>query len=326
MIGTYPTPIERVSALSTPTTQLWVKRDDLTGDLYGGNKVRKLERILEEAKRRGAERLVTFGGAGSHHVLATTIYGVRAGFRVAAVLTPQHHTPHAQLALSTALSWGLEPWPAPHIVAVPFVLAARIRSGDYLVAPGGSSLLGTLGYVDAARELAGQIALGVMPVPDLVVTALGSGGTAAGLLAGLACDRTLGTRILAVRVVSRFLAGARRTVRLAEQATRYLRSPVDKAALAERLEVEARYFGHGYGWPTPEGNAATQAAASCGLVLDPTYTAKTFAAALDRVRAGGARHILYWHTLSRAAGSPPPGFAMLRPLSAGVDRYRWLFR
>jgi D-cysteine desulfhydrase len=86
MLGHYPTAAHRLDALSRAGAELWIKRDDLTSKLYGGNKVRKLELIFAAAAARGARRLFTAGAAGSHHVLATTIYGRRAGFDVAALL------------------------------------------------------------------------------------------------------------------------------------------------------------------------------------------------------------------------------------------------
>src|SRR5215472_6673366 len=95
MLGSYPTPLEPLEALSRPGCSLWIKRDDLTNPLYGGNKVRKLERLLADAKQRGAQRILTVGAVGSHHVLATAVFGRRAGFEVEAVLVPQPRTAHA---------------------------------------------------------------------------------------------------------------------------------------------------------------------------------------------------------------------------------------
>ena len=76
------------------------------------------------------------------------------------------------------------------------------------------------------------------------------------------------------------------------------------ADVLSRLEVEASYLGEGYGHPTAAGEAATRAAEQVGLALDPTYTAKAFAAALEQVARGSFRHVLFWHTLSSAALSP----------------------
>src|SRR5215471_7640867 len=87
--GNYPTALEALTGLSTATTALWIKRDDLTNPTYGGNKIRKLEKLLADAKRRGAERIVTVGAIGSHHVLATGIFARSLGMKVEAVVVPQ---------------------------------------------------------------------------------------------------------------------------------------------------------------------------------------------------------------------------------------------
>src|SRR5688572_25686364 len=179
VIGRYPTPVQRLS-LSTDRCELWVKRDDLTNDAYGGNKVRKLEYILERARERSARRIVTFGAAGSHHVLATTLHGRRAGFDVAAILSPQPRSERAVKNLRVALALRLQAIPTSSMALSPVVLPTVLRQGDFVVGPGGSTLHGTLGYVDAAFELAGQVERGEMPAPDIIVVALGSAGTAGG--------------------------------------------------------------------------------------------------------------------------------------------------
>src|SRR5262245_61649799 len=81
-LGRFPTAVARLDGLLPPSVELWIKRDDESGVAYGGNKVRKLEFLLGEARARGARRLVTLGAIGSHHVLATAIYGKQAGFAV----------------------------------------------------------------------------------------------------------------------------------------------------------------------------------------------------------------------------------------------------
>ena len=124
-LGTYPTPIERLEALSRPGCGLWVKRDDLTSALYGGNKVRKLERLLADAKEKGAERILTVGAVGSHHVLATAVYGKRAGLAVEAVLVPQPRTDHVVDDLRADLAQGMKAIPASSYAHAAVRIAAR---------------------------------------------------------------------------------------------------------------------------------------------------------------------------------------------------------
>jgi len=153
-LGHYPTPVERVEGLSAPGSELWIKRDDRTGDVYGGNKVRKLEWLLHDARERGATRVVTVGAAGSHHVLATTYYGKKVGLEVEAVLVPQPVTPHVVEVLRADLALGLHAFPVSSWGAAPLTLARRVARGARLITVGGSSVVGSMGYVSAARELA----------------------------------------------------------------------------------------------------------------------------------------------------------------------------
>jgi len=236
-------------------------------------------------------------------VLATTVYGRRAGFEVAAILTPQPRSEHAMQSLRAGLAQGLRAFAAPSIAALPIVFARVLRRRDFVVEPGGSSVAGTLGYVDAALELGEQIRAGELPNPDVIVVGLGSGGTAAGLLAG-SVGSGLSTKIIAVRIVSPALMGRQRTLWLALRAARRRGFAVGIAALARGLEVERGYLGRGYGYPSRDGDRAMEVAAPAGISLDTTYTAKTFAAVLDIAQKGRFRNVLYWHTLSSAPLAP----------------------
>jgi 1-aminocyclopropane-1-carboxylate deaminase/D-cysteine desulfhydrase-like pyridoxal-dependent ACC family enzyme len=297
--GRYPTPVRLLAELSGPSTSLWIKHDDLASPIYGGNKVRKLDRLLADAKKRNAERVVTIGAVGSHHVLATGIFGASVGFHVEAVLLRQPSTAHVLDNVRADLAQGVELFPAASYAQAAVILAARVAKGAYYIPVGGSNRIGTQGFVDAASELAQQVRRGELPEPDLIVVPLGSGGTVAGLLAGLAQQR-LRTRVLGITVVEPAALLERAARALAKQCVkRELRHTV-----LERLEITRNYLGRGYGHATPEGERATLEAAKVGVTLDPTYTSKAFAATLDRVAAGRERNILYWHTLSSAPMQP----------------------
>jgi 1-aminocyclopropane-1-carboxylate deaminase/D-cysteine desulfhydrase-like pyridoxal-dependent ACC family enzyme len=304
VLGRYPTPVQRIDALSAKDCDLWVKRDDLTQEVYGGNKVRKLEHLLADAIAHGARRVVTIGAVGSHHVLATTHFGRLAGLEVEAVLVPQARTPHVLDVLRADVALGLHAFPASSWGKVPWVVAWRMACGARFIPLGGSSVLGSMGYVTAARELAAQVRDGVLPEPDVCVVALGSGGTAAGLAAGFEAEG-LSTRIVGVCVSppAWVLRGIAR--RLARACARRLGMRRARSQIAARLSADARFIGDGYGRSIDAGVAATRIASdAAGLALDPTYTAKAFASALWHVRARRGRHILYWHTLSSAPMAP----------------------
>lgn len=315
-LGHYPTPITELTraaeTLGLPPGSLLAKRDDLTSDVYGGNKVRKLERLLDEARAKGARRIVTIGAVGSHHVLATAIFGRLQGFEVDAVLAPQADTPHAEAVARVGTTLGFTPYPVGSFAAVPLAVARRLRGGAYLIPPGGSSVTGSLAYVDAGLELARQIAAGECPRPSSIVVALGSGGTAAGILVGLeragllvGSDGQAPVELVAVQVVDPPFASAATTLSLALAIQRRLGARLGRSLIArmsQSLRVVRGQLGRGYGWPTEAGARATALAALDGLDLDPTYTAKAFAGAVDEAGAKRlAGPVLFWMTLSAAA-------------------------
>jgi 1-aminocyclopropane-1-carboxylate deaminase/D-cysteine desulfhydrase-like pyridoxal-dependent ACC family enzyme len=282
-----------------------VKRDDLLSRRYGGNKVRKLEHLLEEARRRGAKRIVTLGAAGSHHVLATAIYGKDLGFEVEAVLVPQPSTEHAKNNLRVALAHGLSVVTAPSWSFAPLVALTRLRRRTYVIPVGGSNAVGSLGYVEAARELAAQVSAGDLPEPDVVVVAVGSGGTAAGLAVGFE-QAGLETRVRGV-VVSPPVAIVSALTRRVTRATAKLAGLSSAAAsrAAARITLDGSFLGKGYGHPTAASEAAIVAAAEQGIALDAIYTAKAYACALT----AREENVLFWHTLSSAPleeGDPLP--------------------
>lgn len=299
-LGTFPTSVERLAGASTAHVDVWVKRDDRSGERYGGNKVRKLEPVLFEAKRKGKKRLLTVGAAGSHHVLATTLYGTIHGFRVAAVLVPQPTSPHVEENLRAGLGLGLEAHRACGYADTPLQVLAHMSLETAFVPLGGSSVVGTLGYVSAALELAEQVGRGEIPEPDLIVTALGSGGTVAGLAVGLEASG-LRTRVLGVAVSSPAAMHAAMMRNLVKRASKRVPGVDPKHALA-RVTVDAERIGAGYGHATRAGDEATAIALAQGLVLDPTYTAKSFAGLLAerdaRERKATSSTLLFWHTLS----------------------------
>jgi 1-aminocyclopropane-1-carboxylate deaminase/D-cysteine desulfhydrase-like pyridoxal-dependent ACC family enzyme len=299
-LSSVPTPVEPLPALSTRTSSLFLKRDDRLNDLYGGNKVRKLEHLFGAARAEGKRRLLTVGAAGSHQVLATALLGAREGFEVEAVLVTQPDTAHARRNLRVALARGLRAHPAGAWALAPLVLARWWSRDAYFIPLGGSNATGSLGFVEAARELGAQVRGGAMPEPDVIVVALGSGGTAAGLAVGLE-EEGLGTRVVGVAIShpspALSLASRRLAITTASLAGHSIAFGV---RAARRIEVTGRFVGRGYGYPTRAGQEALAEAARAGVMLDPTYTAKAFACALARVQSGRDRTILFWHTLSTA--------------------------
>lgn len=307
----YPTPVRACPELSHARAELWLKNDGLSHAIYGGNKVRKAERLVAEAVRRGARRVLSFGAAGSHHLLTLTLFARAAGLQSAAIVFPQPFTEHALDTLRAGLGLGLELEPAQHAALIPWHLPRVLGRGDYLIAPGGSNVIGTRACADAIDELATQIDAGQLPLPDLIVAPLGSGGTCAGLAAGLV-RRGLPCRVLGVQVVGG--VGPRLAARyLARETLRSSGATERIAELRDRLSFDTTQVGPGYGAGSGAGAHATAVARELGLDLDQTYTAKAFASVLELLRTASPaeaeqlrrpKRILYWHTLSATALEP----------------------
>jgi len=303
-----PSPVAELARLGGKA--IWIKNDGLYGTVYGGNKPRKLEFILPEVQRTGTATIITFGGLGTHHGLATALYGRQQGLRTVLLLVDQP----VDDVVRRQLCWLHQAGAILHYTATaqrtrllaPLTLLRyadwRRHKLPYLLQPGGSTPVGTLGYVNAALELAEQVAAKELPEPETIVVALGSSGTAAGLALGLQLAG-LGSRLVAVQVSDIMPLTPQTVARLANRTARLMRrrgatlpsTKIEPAAIT----VLSDWLGEGYGYPTPEAERAQALLQeSEGLALDLTYTAKTVAALLALLEDGrlGEGPTLYWHT------------------------------
>jgi D-cysteine desulfhydrase len=319
-LAVLPTPVERLPLHE----HAWIKRDDLSSPIYGGNKVRKLEFILAEARTRGATRLITAGAAGSHHALATAVFGRELGFEVTLVLFPQPISDHVREVLLLDHALGAELRMTSRMTFVPSaVTTARLgywRERVHVIAPGGSDPTGTVGYVNAALELGAQIDAGELPEPELVVVAAGTMGTAAGLAIGFTL-LGLQARIIGTRISSRLVThetGLRKLIRGTAAMLGRHGVEVDPAAASERITLSHDQVGLGYGRPTEAAEAAQAAFAAAGLRLDVTYTAKAAADLVQTIERQPGRPVLFWHTLSATLPDLTPAAT---PLPAAFATY-----
>jgi 1-aminocyclopropane-1-carboxylate deaminase/D-cysteine desulfhydrase-like pyridoxal-dependent ACC family enzyme len=322
-----PTPVQQATLQLDRAVSFWVKRDDQTSTVYGGNKVRKLEFILAAARARGIRRLITAGAAGSHHALATAVYGAQLGFKTTLVLFPQPLTDHVREVLLTDFAFGAElRWTSRMTMVPGAITAARFvhwRERTSVIPPGGSDPTGTLGYVNATLELGDQIEAGMLPVPDEIVVAAGTLGTSAGIALGLALLR-LPTRLRATRITSRLVTNERALHGLIRATATLLRAhdvPVDAETAIERVALSHEQIGAGYGRITEAAAAAQAAFATLDLQLDPTYTAKAAADFLVALRDRPESRLLFWHTLSSAmpAVQLPPVAALPGPFRTYLE-------
>ncbi|MEU3187009.1 pyridoxal-phosphate dependent enzyme [Streptomyces sp. NPDC006923] len=284
-LASRPTPLEPAPrlarALGLGPDDLWIKRDDLTGLGGGGNKVRKLEWLCGAALAEGAGTLVTSGAAQSNHARLTAAAGARLGLDVVLVLAG---TPDAAASGNVALDGLLGAeivWAGDvdetTLAATLEEVVARLRSegaAPALIPFGGSSVTGARGYAECGRELLAQA-----PDLSLVVTAVGSGGTMAGLVHTLGAERVLGVHCGAVpdpaRTVGGLVAGL---------------SAGGAAPAGLRLRLRLDQVGDGYASLTEPVKAAMRTAARTeGIILDPVYTGRAMAGLLAAAGDGEVR-------------------------------------
>lgn len=311
-LGRFPTPVAALPTLGDQVgiESLWVKRDDQSGTEYGGNKVRKLEFLFGDALAQGYDEVWTVGAIGSHHALATAIYAEKLGLKAAVLHFPQPMSDHVRknlLAISTAhprLTLASNKLQLPYEVGKVKLQQWLSSSHNFYYIPGGgSSAVGALGYVSAALELQQQIARGELAPPDYIFVAAGTCGTLAGIILG-AKLAGIDAQIIGVRVVDRIMTNATITAHLANKTAKILEAHgvanVPRISSAD-VTILDDYFGADYGVPTDAGLQAIETCEECAhLTLEPTYTAKTFAAIVgerDRLDLA-AKNVLYWHTLS----------------------------
>jgi 1-aminocyclopropane-1-carboxylate deaminase/D-cysteine desulfhydrase-like pyridoxal-dependent ACC family enzyme len=293
-LGCYPTPLVRAHRLERALggPRILVKRDDLAGFGVAGNKARPLEFLLGEALRRGDEVLVTGGGPGSNFCPAAAMAARAVG--LACELVVWGDSQSTNLALAAAAGARLRPTCDGDREAIDGLVrsrAERLRACGrpaYPVPRGGSTCLGAVGFAVAAAELVAQLD----ELPSVIVVAIGSGGSCAGLLAGLAA---LGIDVPVLGVsVSRPPEQIRhRVLELAGGCARLLGTPPPSAAGLQLLDAR----GPGFGRATDaERERALLALHTEGLLLDETYGAEAFGAAVDRVLGRPDGPVLFWHT------------------------------
>lgn len=276
-----PTPVWRNSKLDELIgTELWVKRDDMTAGAEAGNKIRKLEYLLADAKAKQAEVVITCGAAQSNHARATALLARQLGMdswlllratseedklrignllldRVAGAsiqfVSPDEYTRRDETMRKIAEQHG------------------QLGRVAYVIPEGGSNGLGTFGYVQAMVEVCEQAAAGLLPRRfDTVVVACGSGGTAAGVALGLA-ETGLAPRVDAFAVcddAAHFDAVCTELCRAARLLCPELPPPVE-------LIVHDQFKGPRYGVMSAEqAEFLAEVAATTGLILDPVYSGK----------------------------------------------------
>ncbi len=301
-----PTPLEPAPRLSEALgVEIWIKRDDCTGLAGGGNKTRKLEFLLGDAMEQGADTLVTQGAVQSNHVRQTAAAAAAHGLKCEIILeertgsTATDYTRNGNVLLDRLFGATIRTVPGGADMVAELEATAeavRRKSGKpYIIPGGGSNPIGALGYVDCAREIVVQADELDMQI-DRIVTATGSAGTHAGLVAGLA---VMGADIpvLGIGVRAPKAKQEQSVLKLAQETAALLGRP---DAVTEAMVVaDCDYVGAGYGLIDQAViEALTLAARTDGLVLDPVYTGKAMKGLIALARAGRFENetVVFLHT------------------------------
>jgi D-cysteine desulfhydrase family pyridoxal phosphate-dependent enzyme len=294
-----PTKIENLPRLSKLLggPELLIKRDDQTGLAMGGNKARKLEYLVGEGLKSGAETLITTGAAQSNHCRQTAAAAARCGLACTLVLVgPEPTQVSANLFLDQLFGADIR-WTdldqRDQKLKDTYQELAERGAKPYLIPYGGSNAIGAYAYYQAYKECSHQMGA---DLPDWIVFASSSGGTQAGLALAAASDDT--TRILGISVdqTAEWLAERVHQIVLETQA-----EISDSTSLPlERILVNADYIGEGYGVMNSLDREAIQLfAVEEGILLDPVYTGRAAAGLIDLVRNGFFKRdqrVLFWHT------------------------------
>ncbi|WP_281557696.1 D-cysteine desulfhydrase family protein [Thalassomonas sp. RHCl1] len=320
-LGFFPTPLVKLSRLSQALgCEIWMKRDDMTGLAFGGNKTRKLEYILGDALAKGCDTIITAGAAQSNHCRQTAAAAAQLNLECHLILGgEQPDKAQGNLLLDNLfgcdIHWAGENRKGEDIPALYQRLQAEGKK-PYIVPYGGSNELGALAFVDAVKELAEQS-------PGLafsrLIFASSSGGTHAGLMLGKRffnqafeliginidkdenADLPFDAQILELTRKTAIMAGSTETF-----------SP-------QELILNPNYLGQGYGVVgAPENEAIAMTAQLEGILLDPVYTGRAMAGLIDMIRSGEisqGEQVLFWHT-----GGAPSLFAYTEQLDLAQDK------
>ncbi|HNS63167.1 MAG TPA: D-cysteine desulfhydrase family protein [Anaerolineaceae bacterium] len=304
-LGTLPTPVEPLPRLSARLgCQLFVKRDDMTGIAFGGNKVRKLEFVLADAVAHGAKTIITVGAVQSNHCRITAALSAKLGLHCILVLSGSPpENPNGNLLLDyllgTEIVWSTREQ-RDEMLKQTFDEAWAAGKRPFLIPLGASTPVGTLGYLEGFREFIQQ---GVEV--DWIVVASSSAGTQAGLVLG-AIQAGWNGRILGISIDHKASVLQDMVAELAMETADRVRQKVRISR--DMIRVSADYLGDGYGFMEQSEKDAIQLfAREEGLFLDPVYTGRAAAGMLDLAANGFFKpheRILFWHT-----GGTPALFA-----------------
>lgn len=297
-----PSPVTRLAGIDSNS---WVKRDDAIHPEYGGNKMRKLEFVAAELKRRGIRRVYTLGGTGTNFGVAAALICRDLGIALTVFTFDQPLSPHVLGNQILMHRYGASLRHCGHMLAAGLIWHLHPRRFDrlsYFLEAGAANTVSTFAYINAAFELHEQIRRGECPEPAQIYVPVGSSSTLAGLtlgcrLAGLATE-VVGIRVAPASIGPIAVCTPAVSLRLMRSAAALMAQhgySVDDALAAPVLVDDC--YGSGYGCSTDVAEAAIDCGNSLGLTLEATYSGKAFAAFLARTRET-AQPLLFWATFN----------------------------
>lgn len=308
-----PTPLERLDRLTKELggPEIWIKRDDCTGLSTGGNKTRKLEFLMAEAREQGADTIITQGATQSNHARQTAAFAAKLGMNCHLLLEDRtgsnnsNYKHNGNVLLDHLHGATTETRPGGVDMQLEMeAVAERMRAEGrkvYVIPGGGSNPTGALGYVNCAFELVGQLNDRGLKV-DHIVTATGSAGTQAGLITGLRATNA-GIPLLGIGVRAPKEKQEENVYKLACDTAEKLGSP--GVVAREDVVADCNYVGEGYGIPGDDTLEAIAMFAQLeGILLDPVYSGKGAAGLIDYCRKGRFtkdQRIVFLHTGGSAA-------------------------
>jgi len=301
-----PTPIEPLPRLSAALggPELFIKRDDLTGLAFGGNKTRKLEFLLADAETKQARTLITAGAVQSNHCRQTAAAAARFGYECILVLAGEQPAAFSGNLLLDHLFGAELVWAEKNrrdqVLRETLERAEKNGRQPYLIPYGGSNPTGAVAYAFALQEMVNQ-----GHQPDWIVFPSSSGGTQAGLVVGARLFGYTG-KVLGISVDQPARVLTEQVILLAEETGARFGEAMSFSE--EEVLVNSNYLGGGYGVLGPgEREAIRMFARLEGIVLDPVYTGRAGAGLIDLIRKeffSGGQRVLFWHT-----GGTPAIFA-----------------
>ncbi len=301
-LANLPTPLEEMPRLSKLLggPKIWIKRDDLTGLAFGGNKVRKLEFEMADAVKEGADIIVAGGVIQSNHALATTVAARKLGMKIVLLLRgedPQEYTGNLLLdhIFGAEIRFIQAEWHESVEITRNVVEELKGKGYNPYVAPF-SSPLGSVGYVNAVLELQEQAKRMTLKV-NCLVHAAGSGGTQAGLIVGSKALET-GIDVIGIATESDGDWLLNTTTQIADECARLL--DLDLTVTRDDVKILYDYVGEGYGILDEKSKETIKLVARTeGILLDPVYTVKAIAGLIDMVKQGRFEkheNIVFLHT------------------------------